>query len=208
MRKQLDGSSQDTADSTLVQQSLAGDHAAFETLVERYSAPLVDYLSRQCRDESLVQDMVQHALVQLYVSLPLLRAHLPLKPWLLRVAHNRYVDECRRRELVPFSQLALACQEQELPFFDTLPDPDLLPEEQVERQESRRRIQWAIRALPPRQRGVVWMRYADQLSYAEIARRLHISESTAKASFFRARPLLRRLLADEIEPRTPSRKNA
>jgi len=78
MRKQPRDSYLDTSDGTLVQLSLAGDHEALESLVERYHAPLVDYISRRCMDESLVQDIVQHVLLQLYVSLKILQAQDPL----------------------------------------------------------------------------------------------------------------------------------
>jgi len=49
----------------------------------------------------------------------------------------------------------------------------------------------AIRALPPKFRAVVLLRYASQLSYAEIGRVLHMPEATAKTYFQRAKPLLK-----------------
>lgn len=197
MRKQPCDSSLDTSDDALVQRSLAGDHAAFAALVERYHAQLVGYIAHWCADKSVVSDIVQHVLLQLYVSLPTLRADPSLKAWLLQVAHNRCVDERRHRRLVPFSRLAEAYGEEDLPLFDALPDLDPLPEELAEQHELQQRVQQAIRALPLKQRSVVWMRSVNQLSYAEIARRLHIPVATAKTNFLRAKPLLRRLLAEE-----------
>lgn len=199
MSKQSRDSSLDTSDGALVQRSLVGDHEAFASLVERYHASLVGYISRWYTDKALVQDTVQHVLLQLYVSLPTLRTDLSIKAWLLRVAHNRCVDERRHLRQVPFSRLEEAWREEDTSPFDTLPDPDPLPEELAERHEVQQRIQQAIWALPLKQRNVVWMRYADQLSYAEIARRLNIPESTAKTNFLRAKPFLRHVLAEETE---------
>ena len=78
--------------------------------------------------------------------------------------------------------------------LDTLPDPDPLPEEVVEQREIRQCIWQAIGTLPLKQRRIVWMRYADQLTFAEIGRLLHIPESSAKTSFWRARLVLRQEL--------------
>jgi RNA polymerase sigma factor (sigma-70 family) len=197
MSKPPRDSSLDMSDGTLVQRSLAGDHEAFATLVERYHSLLVGYVSRWSRDEALVQDIVQHVLLQLYVSLPILRAHLSIQPWLLRVAHNRCVDERSRQQQIPFSQLEETWVEEDVSPFDKLADPGPLPEEVAERHEIQQRIRQAIGALPLKQRSVVWMRYAGQLSYAEIAQRLHIPESTAKTSFLRAKLFLRQALAEE-----------
>lgn len=197
MRKQPRDSYLEASDDALVQRSLAGDHAAFESLVGRYRAQLVGCISHWCADESVVSDILQQVMLQLYVSLPTLRADPSLKAWLMRVAHNRCADERRHSRLVPFSPLALADSEEDLPPFEALPDPDPLPEELAEQHEIQQRVQQAIRALPLKQRSVVWMRYAGQLSYAEIARRLHIPVATAKTNFLRAKPLLRQLLAEE-----------
>ncbi len=198
MSKPPHNPSLDTSDDALVQRSLAGDHEAFEALVERYHVLLVGYISHWYTDGSCVQDIVQQVLIQLYVSLPTLRAALSIRPWLLRVAHNRCVDERRRRQQqVPLSRLAEVWREEDVSPLDTLPDPDPLPEELAERREVQQRIRQAIRALPRKQRSIVWLRYADQLSYAEIAQRLNIPESTAKTGFWRAKPFLRQVLAEE-----------
>jgi hypothetical protein len=114
-RKQPCDSSPDPSDDALVQRSLAGDHAAFAALVERYHAQLEGYIAHWCADKSVISDIVQHVLLQLYVSLPTLRADPSLKAWLLRVAHNRCVDERRHSRLVPFSRLTEACDEEDLP---------------------------------------------------------------------------------------------
>jgi RNA polymerase sigma-70 factor (ECF subfamily) len=75
-----------------------------------------------------------------------------------------------------------------------LPDPGPLPDEVTEQGELRRQVREAISELPPKFRAVVSLRYAANLSYAEIGARLHIPPATAKTYFQRAKPLLRRLL--------------
>ena len=188
---------QDTHDGTLVQRSVGGDHQAFADLAERYRPLLEGYAARWCPDSSLVPDLVQGVLLQLYLSLPTLHVDRPLKAWLVQVAHNCCVNEYRRQRPLLFSQLTSASGEEGLDVLATLPDPDPLPEERVEQQERQHAVVQAIRALPVKQRRVVWLRYIDQLSFSEIGRRLHMPAGTAKTYFARAKPTLRRLLTEK-----------
>ena len=75
--------------------------------------------------------------------------------------------------------------------METLQDLSSLPEEVVERRDVQDMLLKAICALPPKFRAVVLLRYASQLSYAEIGRELQMPEATAKTYFQRAKPLLK-----------------
>ncbi len=188
---------QEASDSILVHRSIRGDFQAFEELAERYSPLLEGYLARWCPDPSLVPDLVQGVLLQLYLSLSTLHVERSLKGWLMQVAHNCCVNEYRRTRPLLFSQLASTSGEEDLDLLATLPDPDPSPEEQIEQQEWQNEVVQAICALPVKQRRVVWLKYTDQLSFAEIGKLLHMPAATAKTNFARARPVLRHLLAEE-----------
>ena len=56
----------------------------------------------------------------------------------------------------------------------------------------------AIQALPPKFRAVVFLRYAAQLSFSEIAQALNMPTATAKTYFQRAKPLLCANLRDFV----------
>lgn len=184
-------------DDILVQQSLTGNSEAFEHLVERYQPLLVRSISCWCMDHHLVADIVQRVLIQLYRSLPTLHPNRSLKTWLLRVAHNCWVDEQRRAQPLFFSQFEAVTDEESLSLLAILPDPDPLPEELAEQREGYAQIVQTISSLPGKKRAIVWMRCADHLSYAEIGRRLNISAATAKTTFVRAKSFLRQSLAQE-----------
>ena len=188
----------DLTDDDLVQQAQSGDPGAFDILVERYSAVLLQLISRVVRDEHLAHDVLQHVFLQLYRSLPTLVPRGTLKAWLSQVARHRSIDELRRRRHLLFSEIEPSPDEGEYSFLITLPDPDRQPEEQVELRELRQRLLEAIETLPSHYRAVVLMRYDTQLSYREIGRALRIPETTAKTHFARARKQLRTLLGSEF----------
>jgi RNA polymerase sigma factor (sigma-70 family) len=186
-------------DDALVQQAQIGDQGAFEVLVDRYSPLLLPMISHMLRDEYLAHDILQHVFLQLYRSLPTLRAgEGTLKAWLSQVARHRCIDELRRKRPFFFSEIASISDEDEFSFLATLRDPDQLPEQQAELHELQQQLLKAIEMLPLRFRAIVWLRYTTQLSFCEIGQALSIPEATAKTYFYRARKPLRTLLEPEF----------
>jgi RNA polymerase sigma-70 factor (ECF subfamily) len=187
-----------SVDGILIQRALAGDEQAFEGLVRRHQGPLFQYIYHFVGDYDLACDVFQQVLLQLYLSLPTLQTAQPLKPWLLRVAHNGCVSELRRKRLIHFSELEAVDEEEDSCPLVELADCGPLPEEMAERHDLQQRLQQAIVALPPKFRAIVVLRYAAHLSFAEIGQTLGIPVSTAKARFQRAKPLLRANLTGRI----------
>jgi RNA polymerase sigma-70 factor (ECF subfamily) len=175
----------------LLEQARAGDQRAFERLVERHGPWLLRRIGRTVRDEQLAQDILQQVWLQLYRSLSTLRVQGTLPAWLARVAHNRCVDELRRKRWPTFSELTAGEEEETVSPMPLLLDPAPLAEELLEWQELRQSLLAAIGALPARMRAVVLLRTQAQLSYGEIEQVLGIPVSTAKATFFRAKRQLR-----------------
>ena len=188
----------DLADDDLVQQAQIGDQGAFEILVNRYSALLFLLICRLVGDEHLAHDVLQRVFLQLYRSLPTLIPGGTLKAWLSQVARHRSLDELRRRRPIRFCEIEPYPDGSDYSHLTALPDPDRLPEEQVELRELRWLLLDAVETLPSRYRAVLLLRYDTQLSYREIAQALRIPETTAKAYFYRARKQLRSLLGSEF----------
>ncbi|MGH2496628.1 MAG: RNA polymerase sigma factor [Ktedonobacteraceae bacterium] len=184
------------SDSELIQQALAGSQYAFEQMVHRYETPLFRFISTFLYDYDQVCDILQQVLIQLYISLPTLNPGRPLRPWLFQVARNRSIDELRRVSLLHFSELEGDNEEDYFQAHYAIVDPTPLPEELVEQQELREYLCQAIRALPLHYRRIVALRYISQLSFGEIGETLGIPETTARAYFRRAKPLMRASLEE------------
>jgi len=196
-------------DGVLVGQALAGDERAFATLVDRYQDPLLGYIHGMLKDGEQSSDVLQQVLLQLYISLPTINTHMRLKGWLFRVAHNRCVDELRkrnRRNEVCFSTLERERTEEELLRVERIADSQPLPEEVAVQQELHDRLRRAIDVLPPTFRRVVHLRCWRNLSFAEIGHLLKMPETTAKTYFYRARPLLCAALATSVQSASTSKK--
>jgi RNA polymerase sigma-70 factor (ECF subfamily) len=201
-------SAEETA-GVLVGQALAGDERAFESLANRYDASLFACIYPYMGDYDQACDVLQDVRLQLSRSLPtlpILRTGKLLKQWLLRVARNRCLDELsrrRRRCVVSFSALESEAVEGELLLLENIPDFYPLPEELAEHHDLQHTLQQAIQALPPKFRTVVLLRYAGQLSFAEIGQELKMPASTAKTYFYRACPRLAVLLTAPRQTDSP-----
>ena len=204
VRERSKTSTPEITDGTLVQQTLAGDQRAFETLVHRYNVPLFNFICHCLGDYDLACDVSQQVFLQLYISMPTLRTGEPLKAWLFQVARTRCLDELRRKRAIHFSELEAASDDDDLSPLAIMPDMRPLPEEIAERHDLQSALRQAIEALPPKFRSVVLLRYAGQLSFSEIGKTLNMPEATAKTYFQRARPLLRTALASQWRPQQVS----
>ncbi len=182
-------------DALQVERVLAGDKDAFAVLVQRYSSPLFTFICRFLNDYDAASDILQHVWTQCYLSLPKLNMEASLKPWLFQVARNRCLDELRRKRGIPFSELQLADEDEELSPLEAIADPHPLPEDLAEQHDLQAKLQEAIDTLPVKYRSVVLLRYTAQMSFPEIAVALKMPEATAKTYFQRAKPLLRTALA-------------
>ena len=199
--------SRDLSDQVLLAKSVAGDDSAFECLVQRYQAPLYNFIRRSLSDHEQAFDVLQFVFMQLYTSMPKLYTNLsstrtktPLKSWLFQVAWNRCMDELRKRRPLFFCELEVEESEEGLSFLSAIPDTCPLPEEVAEQHDLRGMLCQAIETLPPKFRLVVSLRYTRDLSFVEIGTILHMPENTAKTYFQRARPLLRQALVARLQP--------
>lgn len=183
-------------DALLARACATHDHDAFAELVRRYQRPLLRAARRLMGNDEDASDATQQTLLQAYLALPSSRLDLPVRPWLFRILRNQCFDRLRRKEAIPFSRLTSAFDADDEAPIDA-PDARPLLDELAERSDLRQTVERAIATLPPRYRPVVSMRYADDLSFAEIAACLHVPEPTARILFHRAKAMLRKVLAVE-----------
>jgi RNA polymerase sigma-70 factor (ECF subfamily) len=193
----------DRTDAVLAKQVLEGNQEAFELLVQRYNAPLFNFICRFLGDYDLACDVLQQVFLRFYISLPRLETRESFRPWLFQVARNCCMDELRRKyhSVLHFSQFENSEGDSSNDLYD-IPDPEPLPEDIVERRDLQVLLQDAIQTLPPKFRSVVILRYTSQMSFPEIGQVLSMPEATAKTYFHRAKVLLRKILVARSRPRS------
>ncbi|MGD9844187.1 MAG: sigma-70 family RNA polymerase sigma factor [Variibacter sp.] len=163
-----------------------GDRQAFRVLARRHSAPAAGFARRMVGSEADAEEVVQEALLRVWVNAPRWRPLASFRTWFYRIVLNLCLS--RRRRPAP---LGLEAAEG---VADTAPGPA----ERFEREERDRRIAEAIAALPERQRAAIVLTYREGLSNAEVATIVDTSVSGVETLLVRARRSLRRKLGSDL----------
>jgi len=137
------------------------------------------------------EDATQEAFIAAYRSIKNFRGG-SFRAWLYRIAANACYDELRRLKSRPTLSLDTAHGEGETAF--DLPSSELSPEDEVERLEFHRDLQYALAELPPDQRLAIILCDAQGFDYAEIAVSMNVSLGTVKSRISRGRQRLRAIL--------------
>lgn len=175
----------DDSDAALVSRSLAGDQRAFAILVGRYKRYLYAIIVRLVGDPDEALDLLQEAFVSAHAALRRYDPDRPLRGWLARIALNKARD-WRRKERVRAALRAL------LPIGEgqNVADDAALPDRQLADRSELIRVERKIAGMPARLREVLLLRMMDELSQAEVAELLAISEKAVETRLYRARRYL------------------
>jgi len=167
----------DDEDAQLMLAYGRGEMRAFETLYSRHRAALYRYLVRQSRDGEVANDLFQEVWSRVVVNRSRYEPRAKFRTFLFTLAHNCFIDHCRRVKARP-SGLGIEAAD----AADLLPaDDDARPERALERSEDTRRYRAALASLPEEQRDVYLLHEESDLSLEDIARVTGVGAETAKS---------------------------
>ncbi len=184
-------------ETALARRACAGDAAAFEALVNKYSRPILDYCRRLVGNATVAEDLAQEAFVKFYLGLSHFDPAKRVSPYLYRIAHNHCLDWLRKKK-VPTVPLVWEDENGGGTRDAEVSDRSLAPDELAARAEVQQAIDAALAALPPTYRGALIMRHREGMSYDEIAAALELPLGTVKARIHRGRDILQQKLAKYV----------
>ena len=181
------------------QPKTAIDARAFEEIMRKHNRMLFRTARAILRDDAEAEDALQEAYVQAYRSMDTFRAESKLSTWLARIVANealmRLRKETRRAEIVPIQPVATVQDLEQIMDVDRNNAPDAA----AERRQMRRVLESQIDALPDTYRAVFMLRAVEELSVEETSAVLGLPPATVRTRFFRARSMLREMLAQKID---------
>ncbi len=187
-----------SAELVLVERSKGGDLAAFEELVVMYQKQIYNLGYRMMGSEEDACDMTQEAFLKAFKSIRKFNNKSNFGTWIYRIAVNVCIDELRKRKKVKLYPVAHNDNPQDS-GCKLIMDTGDLPEEQVERQETRKQVQQAINRLGEEHRSIIILRDIQGRSYQEIADILGLNIGTVKSRINRARQSLKEELIKQSE---------
>jgi len=179
-KPQRDASGSPSGDDRLLVEAAQKDPSRFAELYELNFARVYGYIARRVGDRDTAQDLTSDVFHKALANIHSFEWRgVPFAGWLLRIASNMIVDRSKRgtKEITGQDDLA------------DLPDPGAKPK-LVEADECARLFH-LVDQLPPDQRRVIGMRFAEERSIREIARALGRTEGAVKQLQFRALQNLR-----------------
>ena len=180
----------------LVRSAAMGDAAALDRLLMRAQEVAWRFSTSVCGHADDAEDAMQEALIKTYRYVGRIRDPGAFKPWLYRTVRNACLMGRRKRadEPVRLRSLDEVAGSSGQPMRIDAPDPGKNPEQLADNAALRRRLQRALRTLPPPYRAVVFLREMEGLSTREVAKVMGMSEDNVKTRLHRARVQLQEAL--------------
>jgi RNA polymerase sigma-70 factor (ECF subfamily) len=181
-------------DNALVLRSIAGDNAAFETLVHRYRRMVIGLIRRVTVATDDVEDLAQQAFMKAFINISKFQFRCSFSSWLVTIAINEarmWGRKHRRLREVPMT--ATDSDGNPTTTFDPA-DYRQNPENDYAGQERRCLLRKELNGLASVTRAAIQICDLEQLSTLETAVCLGISVSALKSRRSRGRAELRRRL--------------
>lgn len=165
----------------------------FNKLYKEYYPRIFAFLYKMCSNHFLTEELAQETFLQAYKSLHKFHGDCELFTWLVAIAKHVYYQYLRKNRL-RFEATSLDYMV-EAYYADTLANPEDTYQKKAVAQAVRR----MILQIPEKYKNVVILRIYGDMPFAQVAKALGISESSAKVIFFRAKKMMMEELKHELE---------
>ncbi len=173
--------------------SQAGDTVAFNRLVLKWEKAIYNIALRMLQDSEEAAEAAQEVFLSAFTNIRRFRKDAKFSTWIYRIAVNHCITRLRTRP--PGVHLSLDDDTDEVPLANRLASPGS-HEQDLLREESRRRVRVAMQRLPAEQRAVVELKFFQDLTFEEIAAVCEVPLSTIKSRLYSGLESLKLRLGD------------
>jgi RNA polymerase sigma-70 factor (ECF subfamily) len=183
-------------DVEVVDRVRAGDLAMYEVIMRRYNQRLYRIARAILHDDVEAEDVMQDAYVRAYTHLEQFAGRSAFSTWLSRIAVHEALTRLRSRNRHP--QVDVTEYDGEISM--KTPSNSLDPEKSASTGQLREILEEAVLKLPENYRTVVMLRDIEELSTAETAEALDLTEENVKIRLHRGHGMIRNWLFERIGP--------
>jgi RNA polymerase sigma-70 factor (ECF subfamily) len=185
----------DLSSEDLMDRIAKGDHDAFEILVNRHQASVLNLIYRFIGDRTQAKDLAQEVFLQVWQAAKNYEPKAKFTTWIYRIATNLCLNELKSARRRRWFQFLRPDEDNKEAAEDLLPDRSPSAEDLLLANERSHQISEALQSLPANQRMALVLRRYDDLSYEEIARIMGCSVSAVESLLVRAK----RILQEELK---------
>jgi RNA polymerase sigma-70 factor (ECF subfamily) len=186
--------SEGLTDEEIVHRVRAGEASLYEVLVRRHNQLLYRVARAIVRNEAEAEDVVQDAYVRAFAHLDQFEGRARFGAWLTRIAVNEALARLRMQQRIQ----PLAEDGGEGEYAVPANCHFRNPEEHTSNEELGRILEEALLSLPEQYRAVVMLRDVQEMSTAETAEALGLTEENVKVRLHRGRAFLRESISDRV----------
>ena len=186
------------ADAQLMLRFKAGDTEAFDQLFSKHTRAMINFAYRFVRDRQVAEELAQEIFLRVYEAASGYRVQSRFTTWLYRIATNVCLNEVRKPRFRAAHQ-PLSGQQAQDPGPVSGRSQNGGPQRLLERQAISRALKEALDRIPEKQRVAFILNKYEELSYAEVAGIMKISEKAVKSLIHRAKETL----AQRLRPLMP-----
>lgn len=163
----------------------------YESICRKYYGRIYSFLYKMCSDKELTEDLTQETFYQAFISMHRYKGSSDMFTYIASIAKHLYFKHLKKsKHIDQFSDIG--------DISDYLTDEGALnPQEIYEQASERIRLKEAISRLPDKYRDIVLYRVYAEMTFAQAAQAMDITENSAKVLFFRAKNKLKEELNNE-----------
>lgn len=159
-----------------------------EKIYDEHANAIYAFLLNVTRNQQDTNDIMQEVFVRLCTKPSLLENISNLRSWLIKMAHRIAIDFIRRSQ---FRERTHVSATKELLLFDSPHD--------AKEEDFQIHVSAAMAELPEEQRAVVHLKIWEEMTFAQIADTLNISQNTAASRYRYALEKLKSHLQNQHE---------
>ena len=168
--------------------------ALYEVIMRRYNQRLYRTARAILHSDAEAEDVMQDAYVRAYEHLDQFAARAPFAAWLTRIAVHEALARLRQSNRT--QPLDDTQNDGDQPMQVTSKSPD--PEQSASSTQLRDLLEEAVLGLPEHYRTVIMLRDIEELSTAETAEALDLTEDNVKVRLHRGHGMIRSWLLERI----------
>jgi RNA polymerase sigma-70 factor (ECF subfamily) len=169
----------------------------FDEIIQQNQRRVYRVVFLLVRDHDVADTLTQECFLRAYRKRATFRGECRLDTWLLRIAVNLVRDHSKSRRAQFWRKLVGLDDEESGNATLRVASEQISPERQLLVREELQAVWDAAASLSDRQRTIFLLRFAEEMSLAEVAAVLRLKTGTVKAHQFRATEKVRAALKDK-----------
>lgn len=183
-------------DASLIECARNGDQAAFTEIYNLTYKSAYGVARQIVKSDDVAADILQDAYISVFTKLDTLEDPEKFNSWFKRIVSNKCYNYLKKKKPQLFSELVEVNDDGEETEFEIENDNDAFcPDKALDYEETKRLLREIINTLPEDQSLCVLMYYVQDMSVAEIAETLGVSQNTVKSRLNYGRKKIK----DEVE---------